>query len=63
MASAIGPSSAGPENIRSSSIVFTLAAFMVMRNLKILGMPLARVFDLGSSIPYTSQKSAAVSQH
>ena len=29
---------------------------MVTRNLKTLGMPLTRVFDLGSSIPYTSQK-------
>ena len=29
---------------------------MVTRNLKTLGIPLARDFDLGSSIPYASQK-------
>ena len=47
MASAIGPSSAGPENIRSSSIVFTSATSMVTRNLKILGMPLTAGLRLG----------------
>ena len=56
LASATGPSWAGPENIRSSNILSTSAASMVTRNLKTLGIPLARDFDLGSSIPYASQK-------
>ena len=52
----MGPSWAGPENIRSSNILSTSATSMVTRNLKTLGIPLARDFDLGSSIPYASQK-------
>ena len=47
----MGPSWAGPENIRSSNILSTSATSMVTRNLKTLGIPLARDFDLGSSIP------------
>ena len=52
----MGPCWAGPENIRSSNILSTSATSMVTRNLKTLGIPLARDFDLGSSIPNASQK-------
>ena len=37
----MGPSWAGPENIRSSNILSTSATSMVTRNLKTLGIPLA----------------------
>ena len=40
----MGPSWAGPENIRSSNILSTSATSMVTRNLKTLGIPLARDF-------------------
>ena len=54
----MGPSWAGPENIRSSNILSTSATSMVTRNLKTLGIPLARDFDLGSSIPRTPRRSS-----
>ena len=53
----MGPSWAGPENIRSSNILSTSATSMVTRNLKTLGIPLTRDFRPRFLDPaYASQK-------
>jgi len=58
MASAIGPSRDGPENILLSGILRRSSACSAAMRLKILGMAFARDLDAGSSIPYIRQKSS-----
>ena len=51
IASAIGPSRAGPENSRSSTIRWISLLSILAMNLKTLGTALARDFEAGTSIP------------